>query len=129
MNDTEDCRRFIVKGRGNWFIKIGVSDITKALLPVMFALYECQEIYKKHNRPLVITSLEEGTHKLGSLHYVGLAVDLRIRHLPNPREVYNDIKEVLADIDERYQVILKNTHIHIEYDRRLNEYNRRANNV
>ena len=60
---------------------------------------------------LVITSTHEGTHGAGSLHYADLAID--IRRPPNAATVCDQLKERLG---VNYDVVLEDTHIHIEYD-------------
>ena len=49
---------------------------------ILLAIQEAREIYRDMNdATLVITSALDGTHMKNSLHYKGLAVDLRTRHL------------------------------------------------
>jgi hypothetical protein len=74
-------------------------------------------------RGAVITSAKDGTHKNGSKHYVGLAVDVRANDLPiaKARALTAEIKRLLGS---RFDVILEdadsivepNDHIHVEYD-------------
>ena len=75
--------------------------------------------------PLVITSIEDGTHVANSLHYKGLAVDMRTRHLPleSSKVVAADIR---AELGKNYDVLNEGigpgydrqaaAHIHVEYD-------------
>jgi len=58
-------------------------------------------------------------HKAGSLHFFGLALDYRIRHVKSNLKrnlIYKRIRFMLADISPRYQLVVEKTHIHIEYD-------------
>ena len=69
---------------------------------------------------LVVTSARDGFHSPGSLHYYGYAVDLRT-WTKNHHQMSRDDKEDLADrlrhvLSQNYDVIVKNTHIHVEYD-------------
>ncbi len=63
----------------------------------------------------MITSGTDGQHMNGSLHYEGLAVDIRtLSATPEMRlAAFNSIKLALG---ENFDVILEKDHIHIEYD-------------
>lgn len=86
------------------------------------AMFKLDELFNELGYPLVITSTTDGKHMVGSLHYVGLAFDLRIRHMPE--DVIKDVKlkivKTLKLLSTRFQVVLEKTHIHVEYDRRIN---------
>ena len=75
------------------------------------------DIYKEQNMKLVITSVRDGKHKVGSKHYCGLAFDIRdrdFRHLP---VVHSHIVEELRDrLGSEFDVVPEDTHIHIEFD-------------
>lgn len=61
---------------------------------------------------LMITSGVEGTHMVGSLHYKGLAVDLRM-----PSANRTAVRDALADaLGPQFDVILEADHVHLEYD-------------
>jgi hypothetical protein len=64
---------------------------------------------------LVITSALDGKHMAGSMHYKGLAIDVR---LPSVEKVANmHIVSILRDrLGFNYDVVLESNHIHIEYD-------------
>lgn len=72
-------------------------------------------------RGAIITSGTDGEHMEGSLHYVGLAVDLRTRDL-TPVEVAKlavALRKRLnggATVDTPYNVVVETQHIHVEYD-------------
>jgi len=61
----------------------------------------------------VITSGREGEHKVGSLHYQGLAVD--VRWGLNKQQQIDDYIRTLGDA---FEIVPEPTHIHIEYDPR-----------
>lgn len=63
----------------------------------------------------VITSGTDGQHMAGSLHYVGLAVDLRTNNLTSGKaqEILTALKTAVG-VD--YDVVLERDHIHLEYD-------------
>lgn len=87
---------------------------------IYVALFICNKIFEQHGYKMVVTSTKEGIHKHGSLHYQGLAVDLRTRHLDDNviPLITEEIEKNLKIIDVRFQTILESTHIHIEFDRR-----------
>ena len=64
---------------------------------------------ERRKEDLYITSLREGNHSHGSLHYEGNAFDIR---KPQKMDLF-DIRELLGD---DYDIVDEATHIHIEYD-------------
>lgn len=98
--------------------KRGVSP--KGLKPQMIdALNIARRVYRQNGASLTVTSTTDGRHKKDSLHYVGLAVDLRIRDIGDTRleAIYFDLAAALTAISKCFQVILESDHIHVEYDR------------
>lgn len=95
-------------------LKPGVE--AKGLQPeILLAVIAAQHIYSEKGYGLVITSLLDGKHSANSLHYKGLAVDLRIRHLPQgtANVITHELSEALGS---EYDVILEDDHIHVEFD-------------
>lgn len=85
---------------------------------IWMAVGVLEGIYASLGKELVVTSLNDGTHMVGSRHYQGLAADIRIRDL-SPME----LEVVLATAKLRlepagYDVVdeRKKAHIHVEYD-------------
>ncbi len=62
-----------------------------------------------------ITACLDGKHKTGSLHYKGLAVDIRSRHIPDAQKD-SVLAAIKATLGRDYDVILEPTHFHLEYD-------------
>ena len=94
--------------------KPGVS-IRKLQPQIVLALMEIERLYADLDQDLVITSGDDGKHSDASLHYEGLAIDIRTRNLTlmTPEGIAQAIREVLP---EGYDVIVESTHIHLEYD-------------
>ena len=72
-------------------------------------------------RDLTVTSITDGAHSVNSLHYQGLAVDLRIKDdetgLPfEGRQQLVAVRELRRHLGSAYDVVLEPTHIHVEYD-------------
>jgi hypothetical protein len=68
----------------------------------------------------VITAAADGRHKDGSLHYVGLAIDLRSKNLA-PELKRRLLLELRTFFGPRYDIILESEgkaaeHYHLEYD-------------
>ena len=92
-----------------------IQNISFHMRPVFI---NAEKIWKKYGQELVITSGFDGCHSAGSLHYYGLAVDLRINYFkPETRaKVFAELKVLLKNISKRYDVVWEPTHIHAEYD-------------
>ena len=94
-------------------IKPGAS--LRGLRPEMsVALTIIFRVFASEGYDCVVTCGTDGSHSRNSLHYVGLAVDVRRRHLPKnmPERIAGDLREVLAG---EFDVVLERTHIHVEY--------------
>lgn len=98
--------------------KEGVS--IKGIQPeIILALLLTEPIYKQRLLTMWVTSVTDGEHMEGSLHYKGLAADLRTRNTGLARSLYNDIKKRLTPLG--FDVLLENEgeeseHLHLELD-------------
>jgi hypothetical protein len=91
------------------------------LKSIMFrAIFACAKVYASQNRHLVITSTNEGEHSEASFHYLDQAIDIRSRRIPKTLlpQLREKLITELHKISTDFQVILEDTHIHIELDRR-----------
>jgi hypothetical protein len=81
---------------------------------IVLAIFCADSIWTRFNQDLVVTEVTGGKHGVGSLHYVGHAVDLRTRYFSNTEKqlVFEALKKALG---ENYDVILHSTHIHVEF--------------
>lgn len=69
-------------------------------------------------REMMVTSICDGTHMKGSLHYAGMAVDIRTKGTGMSQRLYDAVRKALPA--NLYDVLLENKdqdneHIHIEY--------------
>lgn len=81
---------------------------------LMVALFICDSVYREvEGIDLVVTSLNDGKHSFGSLHFSGAAADLRIWNIDAERMV-NKIKIALGS-NSAYDVVLESDHIHLEW--------------
>lgn len=85
---------------------------------ILLALLIAEPIWKQFGAPeLWVTSLTDGTHKAGSFHYAGKAVDLRVKNLPVA--TWEQARASLAAaVGPQYDVLLEldPPHIHVEFD-------------
>lgn len=81
---------------------------------MFFAAIAAEKVYQKFGAELVITAGVDGKHMEGSLHYKGLALDLRTFNLKGyETQVAEELRKELGD---DYDVVLEGDHIHCEYD-------------
>ena len=101
---------------GDVVIKPGVD--LRGLQPqmVMAYLIAC-DVYAKHGSPgmCVITSASDGVHGPNSLHYKGMALDLRTRHLI-PAMLDKIAPELRIALGDQFDVVREADHFHIEFD-------------
>ena len=97
-------------------LKNGVSLV--GLQPEMgLASQVVSSVYYGMGYDCIITSgTEQGAqHMENSLHWKGLALDFRIRHLP--KYLLTELADKLtAALGSEFDVILHNSHIHVEHD-------------
>ncbi len=94
-------------------VVLAIHLYISCLQPVMLA--PINVVAEAMGGSAIITSACEGEHGPGSLHPLGLAVDFRIRHIPNeerPALAYA-VSEALGD---DFDVVLEATHLHVEHD-------------
>lgn len=113
-------------------IKDGVS-LSGLVFPANQALLVVHRVLSNFRFPqVVVTSTREGQHMVGSLHYSGLAFDVRCNHGildtvgASAPQVVNAVRNALAaygasvGLAGRFDVVYEGTHLHVEYDRRIN---------
>lgn len=93
-------------------VKDGVRLPAQIAVPV--AIMVCNEVLTERDHNCVITSGLEGSHRRGSLHYIGHAFDIRTSAIPEEdRESIR--REIAGRIGADFDVVLEATHFHIEY--------------
>ena len=101
--------------------KQGVSDPEKAHCSIKDAIDVAAEVYGEYVQEMVVTSLNDSKHRVGSFHYQDKAVDIRTKNLPNRESKRLVQKKIMGRLGKEYDVILEdpdgpNSHIHIEHD-------------
>jgi len=71
--------------------------------------------YREIGIECIITSGNDGQHMSGSLHYMGEAIDVRTREVPEG-SLDTLIQRIRECLGHSYDVVLEPTHIHVEYD-------------
>lgn len=87
--------------------------------PILRALADIAPIMEATGE-FTVTAALDGKHMEGSLHYKGLAVDLRSHHIPHNRRA-DVMVEIRKKLGQDYDVIMEgagtpNEHIHLEHD-------------
>jgi len=81
---------------------------------MIIALMVANDVYSKYDTPCGITEGTGGKHGTGSLHYVGLAIDIRTRNIVGGKEEFI-AQQIRVNLGEQYDVVLESDHIHIEF--------------
>lgn len=93
------------------------DDVVLALRPQMAQALPAIDKANKDTvgREAIVTSGTDGVHGHDSLHYVGLAIDIRTRDLTKKQTEWlaAKLREVLG---KNFDVVIEKDHIHIEYD-------------
>lgn len=87
---------------------------------IAVAMIVCKSIVESYGAEFVVTSVKDGRHMHGSLHYEGMAMDVRSKSIPADKRVEcrDRMKESLGD---EFDVLLEqagtpNEHLHVEFD-------------
>ena len=96
-------------------IKQGVD--LRGLKPQMAIAYTiiCAAYQRHGAQPCVITSASDGTHGPNSLHYQGLALDLRTKSVI-PAMLSLIVRDLKRDLGDQFDVVEEPDHLHVEYD-------------
>jgi hypothetical protein len=96
-------------------IKPGV-DLSGLRPEMLVALQVASEVFAQEGHRCTVTSARDGKHNAGSLHYVGLAVDLRTSTAGIERPEARRIVSILRSrLGAQYDVVAEYDHIHIEF--------------
>jgi hypothetical protein len=90
---------------------------------MLIAMFIANEVYNElMGQGVTIYSVTDGVHK-SYVHPHGYAIDLRTRHDTGTEQWAKSTKEALAEemrrrLTKEYDVVVEDTHIHLEFDRR-----------
>ena len=82
---------------------------------IALAIHVADDIYGMNDiATCVVTSVTEGKHGFGSLHFSGAAFDLRVSNFKTwkQRHVVDELRKHLTD---EFDVVLEKDHIHVEF--------------
>ena len=93
-----------------WYKQGVIGDLK---IPASKALRHVAHVFKRiAAQDTYVTSLREGNHSAGSLHYIGCAFDVRPPQ-KNAAECWKELKIIFGS---RYDLVDEKNHWHIEYD-------------
>jgi hypothetical protein len=95
-------------------LKNGIT-MNKLSSQIVLSLITASGIYQANGQELVITSITDSVHSVTSLHYNGMAVDLRT-NVFSATTALKVAKELAGALGNNFDVILESNHIHVEYD-------------
>jgi hypothetical protein len=94
-------------------LKPGVR-ITGIRPELLIAVMAAERVFDHAGHDLMLTACIDGKHMAGSLHYSGLAVDIRTKNVP-ATDVPELITRIKACVGGDFDVILEADHIHVEF--------------
>lgn len=94
------------------------ADIRGLRPEIVLGLAVAASVYASHGLVMVITEVTGAKHMEGSLHYRGLAADLR---LPSRMSYLESIDKIVLGqlkgaLGPQWDVVLEKDHIHVEFD-------------
>lgn len=91
-------------------------DIRGAKPELVIGLIIADSVYRRVvNDDVVVTSIIDGDHMIGSLHYNGYAADLGLHNVPTG-DLQIIIDMLKNSLGPQWDVIFEQNHIHIEFD-------------
>ena len=78
------------------------------------ALMVADSVYRDHGCLMVVTAVCDSKHSPGSLHYAGLAADLRTRDIA-PETVAKIVERLKSALGMDFDVVLEADHVHLEF--------------
>ena len=102
-------------------IKANVN-LVGATFEIGYACGVAAVLYRERfGKELVVTSVKDGQHMTGSLHYVGRAADLRTHDIgTNDQATFKQM--LINELNPHgFDVVLESDHIHIEFDPKAGE--------
>ena len=95
-------------------IKQGVR-LAGLKVEMMVALQVVASVYEEHRYSVTITSALDRVHAVHSRHYLGMALDFRIRHIRSCKLLEQIVKAIKDALGEEYNVRLEKDHLHISF--------------
>lgn len=109
-------------------VRISFKDLSvkaNKIRPEIFhAIATAADVWENYGADeLIVTSLNDGSHRQGSYHYTGDAVDIRTKNLPSSAAKRNARDLLAGRLGKDFDVILEdlggsNEHVHLEWDQK-----------
>lgn len=102
-------------------LSIKPNAVIEGLKPeILLGLMVVERIFGSHGFNTVVTELMGGKHSEGSLHYKGLAVDIRSKHIAQEHLKLTLLEDAARALGPAYDLILEapgtdNEHYHLEF--------------
>lgn len=97
-------------------LQVNILGLQPEMFEVLKTVELCCQIANGDSYEVTVTSAKDGVHSPGSLHYVGLAVDIRTKDMEFVSLSAKWIDRFLNVNGKRFDVIVEVDHIHIEFD-------------
>ena len=97
-------------------LEVNVLGLKPSMFEVLGIIELCCQIANGDNYQVTITSAKDGVHSPGSLHYVGLAVDIRTKDMKDISLSVKWLDKFLNVNGKKFDVVFEIDHIHIELD-------------
>lgn len=99
-------------------VKFGNSELAMICMVVAVT-----DVFKQYGYDCVITSANDSTHGVNSLHYTDCALDFRSKHVTTMSEKQNILTEIKQRLTSDFDVLFENIgtpseHYHIEYQKK-----------
>ncbi len=91
------------------------AEINGLRAETLLAYIIADQVYTKYGIECVLTEGTGGKHGRASLHYVGLAIDIRTRNIESKDTQLLIAAEIRERLGDQYDVILEDTHCHLEH--------------
>lgn len=91
---------------------VRLKGIQPEMCVCLMVAHDVYEVAGQGHR-FMVTSVTDGKHMEKSLHYRGLAVDLR---LPEAQMVSKVVYDLTRALGNEFDVVCEKDHIHVEYD-------------
>lgn len=97
-------------------LEVNILGLKPSMFEVLGIIELCCQIANGDNYQVTITSAKDGVHSPDSLHYVGLAVDIRTKDMSSVANSAKWINKFLNVNGKLFDVVIEIDHIHIEFD-------------
>ena len=99
-------------------LQVNILGLQPDMFEVLKTIELCCQVANGDLYEVTITSAKDGIHSANSLHYVGLAVDIRTRDMKNAELSAKWIDKFLNVREKKFDIVVESDHIHIELDQK-----------